>query len=361
MPAYKDEKTKKWYCQFYIKDWTGKNRHIVKRGFDKKSEALKYEVDYKSNYIATNDVTFSTLVVKYLENYKLNNRASSTQTIEGRLDKITPYFGKMKLSEITPDKIIEWTQTMNKEGLSASYLKTIMTTFGATFNFARIIYGYKDNPLKHIKPPKVSKHETMKIWTPDQYNLFIGQVKNEEYRLAFDILFYTGCRVGECLALCPSDILPNKAIQITKTIMTLHNPLRYEIGPTKTYSSRRIVTIPEFLYNNIQVHLKKLYKVIDNEPFFYCRPFALRNQIKKISEAMDLPRIRIHDFRHSHASLLIDMGANVLLIAQRLGHQNPQITLKVYAHLFPDKQETIASALNQFSVKPVQTIDTIAP
>lgn len=55
------------------------------------------------------------------------------------------------------------------------------------------------------------------------------------------------------------------------------------------------------------------------------------------------------------------MGANVLLIAQRLGHQNPQITLKVYAHLFPDKQETIASALNQFSVKPVQTIDTIAP
>ena len=93
-----------------------------------------------------------------------------------------------------------------------------MTTFGATFNFARIIYGYKDNPLKHIKPPKVSKHETMKIWTPDQYNLFIGQVKNEEYRLAFDILFYTGCRVGECLALCPSDILPNKAIQITKTI-----------------------------------------------------------------------------------------------------------------------------------------------
>ena len=141
MPAYKDEKTKKWYCQFYIKDWTGKNRHIVKRGFDKKSEALKYEVDYKSNYIATNDVTFSTLVVKYLENYKLNNRASSTQTIEGRLDKITPYFGKMKLSEITPDKIIEWTQTMNKEGLSASYLKTIMTTFGATFNFARIIYG----------------------------------------------------------------------------------------------------------------------------------------------------------------------------------------------------------------------------
>ncbi|MFR9140937.1 MAG: tyrosine-type recombinase/integrase [Phascolarctobacterium faecium] len=76
---------------------------------------------------------------------------------------------------------------------------------------------------------------------------------------------------------------------------------------------------------------------------------------------MDLPRIRIHDFRHSHASLLIDMGANVLLIAQRLGHQNPQITLKVYAHLFPDKQETIASALNQFSVKPVQTIDTIAP
>lgn len=149
---------------------------------------------------------------------------------------------------------------------------------------------------------------------------------------------------AELLALTPADILPDKSITITKNYAKLKGDELFLIP--KTSRGNRTVTIPEFLYDDIQEYISKLYGIQKKDRIFYFTKSALEKDIKRAAEKAGLPEIRVHDLRHSHASLLINMGFDIFEISRRLGHESVKTTMDTYGHLYPDKAQKLASELN---------------
>lgn len=189
------------------------------------------------------------------------------------------------------------------------------------------------------------KADEMNIWTQEEYEKFSGVIQKSSVKLAFDVLFYTGMRSGELLALTPADILPSKRIDINKNYAKIKGQEMF-LTP-KTAKGKRSISIPDFLYDDIESYISNLYGIEDNDRIFYFTKSALEKEIKRVAEKAELAPIRVHDLRHSHASMLIEMGFDALEIAERLGHESVKTTLDTYSHLYPDKDKQLASKLNK--------------
>ena len=179
-----------------------------------------------------------------------------------------------------------------------------------------------------------------------KYEQFSNAIQKSSVKLAFDVLFYTGMREGELLALTPADILPSKRIDINKNYARIKGEELFLVP--KTPKAKRSISIPDFLYNDIQAYISKLYGIEKGDRIFYFTKSALDKEIKRVAEKAELPPIRVHDLRHSHASMLVEIGFSPLEIANRLGHESVKTTLDTYSHLYPDKDQHLADRLNQF-------------
>lgn len=153
-------------------------------------------------------------------------------------------------------------------------------------------------------------------------------------------------REGELLALTLNDIdFQAKQIHINKTYYRITG--KDLINPPKTDDSERAVDIPDFLVEEIREYVSHLYKPDLGERLFNKRPQYIRSVLKDRAQKAAVKEIRVHDIRHTHASLLINLGANPVLVAERLGHESPDITLKTYAHLFPHQQAEIVAKIKK--------------
>lgn len=356
MPAYKytlkDGKTIRWYAAFNYTDWTGQNKHTCKRGFKTQREAKEYERSILDQEKNTSDILFSSLVENYLEDMSHRLKPTTMENkrfiIEG---KLLPYFGRLKVCDIDTIKIRKWQNELisyrGEDGkpFSQTYLKTINNQLSALMNYAVSHYRLSFNPCKAAGSMGKSKAEEMNIWTQAQYEQFSGAIQKSSVKLAFDVLFYTGMRSGELLALTPADILPSKRIDINKNYAKIKGEELF-LEP-KTPKAKRCISIPDFLYEDIQEYIGKLYGIGKGDRIFYFTKSALDKEIKRIAAKAGLPIIRVHDLRHSHASMLIEMGFSPLEIAERLGHESVKTTLDTYSHLYPDKDEKLANELNK--------------
>lgn len=356
MPAYKytlkDGKTTKWYANFYYTDWTGEKKHVCKRGFKTQREAKEYERSFFDQQKNSNNILFSSLVENYMED--MAHRLKPT-TIENKRNiiegKLLPYFSRLKVCDIDTIKVRKWQNELisyrdaDGKPYSQTYLKTMNNQLSAIMNYAVKHYGLASNPCQAAGSIGRSKAGEMKIWTQEEYERFSTQIMKSALKLAFDILFYTGIRSGELLALTPADILPDKRISVTKNFATLKG--QWLLMEPKTPKSRRTLAIPDFLYDDIQAYIKKLYGIAPDDRIFYFTKSALEKEIKRGAEKAGLEPIRVHDLRHSHASMLIEMGFDALEISERLGHESVKTTLDTYSHLYPDKDQKLAGALNK--------------
>lgn len=357
MPVYKytlkDKKTTLWYANFYYTDWTGNRKHVCKRGFKTQREAKEYERNFLDKLITSSDIPFEALVENYMQD--MSHRLKPT-TIENKrfliYSKVIPFFGKKKICDIDTILIRKWQNELiafrDEEGVpySQTYLKTINNQMSALMNYAVSHYGLKVNPVRNAGTIGKSRAEEMNIWTQEQYEQFAKVITKSSVRLAFDILFYTGMRSGEMLALTPEDILESKRINICKNFAKVNGEELF-LEP-KTPKSKRCISIPDFLYNDIRKYISSLYGIEPTDRIFYFTKSALEKEITRNSAAAGLDRIRVHDLRHSHASMLIHMGFDILEISNRLGHESVKTTLDTYAHLYPDKDLKLADALNAF-------------
>ena len=226
MPAYKytlkNGKTM-WYAAFNYTDWTGQNRHTCKRGFKTQREAKEYERSFLDQEKNTSDILFSSLVENYLEDMTHRLKPTTMENerfiIEG---KLLPYFGRLKVCDIDTIKIRKWQNELisyrgeNGKPFSQTYLKTVSNQLSALMNYAVMHYNLAFNPCKAAGSMGKSKADEMHIWTQEQYEQFSGAIQKSSIKLAFDMLFYTGMRSGELLALTPADILPTKRVDINK-------------------------------------------------------------------------------------------------------------------------------------------------
>ena len=347
MKAEKDKKTGKWLIQYRYTDWQGKRRKSTKRGFATKREAEEWLRNFLITQKADFDMKFEDFWKMYCADMETRLREHTMRTKKYIVElKILPYFGNKRVNDITAADIRQWQNELIKMGYSPTYLKTINNQLSAIFNYAVRYYDLKSNPCVKAGSMGKSKAEEMDFWTGEEFRKFIDSVMNKRLSyMAFMTLYWTGMRLGELLALNPKDVdLEKRTISITKSYQRLGK--KDVITPPKTPKSKRVITIPEFLAADIKDYMDSLYDLQENDRLFPITKYYLEHEMQRGIKESGVKRIRVHDLRHSHASMLIELGFSPLEIANRLGHEKVETTLNTYAHLYPNKQTKLAERLD---------------
>ena len=355
MPVYKDEKRKTWYVSACYKDWTGALRRKVKRGFKKERDAKAWEHDFALQQCKTCDMPLKALSELYFKDMASRIKESTIETKKSIFEAhILPYLGKLPVNEISPAAIRSWQSELmsatkkNKAGekvpkYSQPYLRTIHAQMTAIMNYAVKYYSLDKNPCLAAGSMGKKRTHEMCFWTDEQFNKAIEYCTNPAKKLALKIMFWCGLRVGECLALRPVDIRDG-SIRVNKTFVR-KNGEDSKTGP-KTDNSFRMVTVPDFLLADIEDYTSRLYGLQPEDRILYFGKGTLNRELDRIAKAAGLPRIRIHDLRHSHAAVLIDMGYSISAVARRLG-DTEETVMSTYAHLYPTIQDKIVGDLEK--------------
>ena len=269
MPVYKDAERGSWYCQFYYEDWTGKRKKKYKRGFRTKKEAQDYESEFKRVANADMDMSVASFVDIYFKDkdgeLKERSKRNKKYMIQSH---VIPYLGEKKMNEITPADIIAWQNEIRNKNFSESYQRMLQNQVTALFTHAQKIYNLWNNPCKKVKKIGRSDVKRLEFWTYEEYQKFIATFeKGSRSYLMFQLLFWTGMREGEMLALSMEDIdLENCQIHITKTYYRMNRT--DIITEPKTDNSVRTIEIPVFLVNEIKDYWNRLYQYPKNERLF---------------------------------------------------------------------------------------------
>ena len=228
---------------------------------------------------------------------------------------------------------------------SQTYLKTLHNQLSAIFNHAVRFYDLRANPASKAGNMGNEERREMLFWTKEEYQKFAAETMDKPVSYyAFEMLYWCGIREGELLALTPADFdFQNSTVRINKSYQRLHG--EDVITSPKTRKSNRTIKMPRFLCEEIQDYLGMLYGLKKKDRIFTVTKSYLHHEMDRGSKAAGVKRIRIHDLRHSHISLLIDMGFSAVAIADRVGHESIEITYR-YAHLFPSKQSEMAKKLD---------------
>ena len=292
-------------------------------------------------------ILFKNFVEIYLESMEHRIKENTLMTKQNIFyHHIVPYLGEMKLDEITPKDIIHWQdQVMKDNNYKQTYLKTILNQLSALFNYAVRFYGLKSNPARLAGNMGKEEVSEMKFWTKEEYLTFSRAIMNkEESYHAFEILYWCGIRLGELLALTAEDFdFEKKTLRINKSYQRIKG--KDVITTPKARKSNRVLTLPDFLAEEMQDYISRLpYLKVDGRIFTITKS-GLHHEIDRGCRETGVKRIRVHDLRHSHVSMLIEMGFSAVDIANRVGHESVKVTYR-YAHMFPNKDLMIAKKLN---------------
>ena len=300
MPTYKDEKTGTWYCKFYYTDWQGNKKQKLKRGFKLQREAKDWERLFLEELAKSPDITFEALYRKY-KLFK-ENRVRPT-TLETQCNAIEhhalPFFRDLIVSAITPAEVAAWQNELLSKGFSASFTRQINAYLRMVFKYAVDYLGLRNNPVN----TQICKAEKGNIdfWTPGEYRIFSDHIKdNIELYTAFEILYYTGMRKGELLALTLEDInFSEKTISINKTLAYVKG--EYIFQPPKTEKSKRTIDAPNFLLEEIKAYIARIYDPRPDQRLFNRSRVWLGQAITYACEELtEVKPIRVHDLRHPY-------------------------------------------------------------
>lgn len=338
----------KWFVQFSYLDWTGKRVRTTKRGFKTKKEAQEYYTNYMVMKSGELNMLFGDFVEIYINDMKSRIRENTMTTKEYIINlKILPYFRDKKINEITVSDVRQWQASLLESGYKDTYLNTVNTQLSSIFNYACKYYSLKENPCRIAGSIGKSHANEMQIYTREQFEKFSDCLMNKRISwMGFQVLYYTGVRIGELLALQVGDVdFDKRVLTINKSLQRLKK--RDVITEPKTPRSNRKINLPEFLLIDLQDYINSMGGVKKSDRLFPATKHFFENEKSRAVKESGLPCIRLHDFRHSHASLLIELGFSPIAVAERLGHEKVSTTLNTYGHLFPNKQAGMAEKLNE--------------
>ncbi|MGL4362198.1 MAG: site-specific integrase [Cellulosilyticaceae bacterium] len=353
MAVKKDDVGGKWY--FYGKYYTlqGDLKQYKKRGFATKSIAKQEEQVFllaQKEYIPR--VSLNELYEEFIA-YSYGRKKETTVNKDIQIYRlhIVDYFGSKAYKNISVKDIIRWQNDLLRvKKLTPANINSITKTFNKLFGYAAKVYGYTGNPIRMAGRLKETKF-TYVTWDESQFLLFYKQIEEQRYRVAFRVLYFTGIRRGELLALTWNDF-DGSSLTISKTCS--HVTGGYVITDPKTHNSNRTVTLDQTTLDMLVQYKESIQNndgFNDNWYIFgYSVPMpfnALGRMKDKCSKQANLPSMRIHDFRHSHISLLINNNIPLPAIASRAGDTIDTI-IKTYAHLFEKSNQELMDFLNQY-------------
>lgn len=357
---YKDVKRDTYYFRITYYDKFNKRNEIKRSGFAQRKQAVKKcneFMDELEEIGKINNLPFNDLALEYLDWYSARRKSSSVKSLKTHIDNhLIPYFGRGDVFLLDTQDIMKFQNKKVKGGFSGDYLQKMHVYLVSILNHAMKFHGLTQNVASLVGNFEIQTHKRLNYWTLEQYEVFYSFLPNIEQRAFFKTLFYSGMRKGELRALTWEDInFTENYISINKA--DYHG----EVTTPKTKASIREVYMPQHVMDTLH-EFKEWYK--ENKIFkegyvlfgnFY-KAFSeslidrwYNKAYKTMDEALDdndkIPRIVLHEWRHSHASLLVNLGANVMIIAQRLGHSDTTEVYNRYGHLYPSTQKEIVKLL----------------
>lgn len=350
-----------WFVDLAYKDLLGKRHRYHSKKFATRREAKNHEAEYKmkiKNQNEFTDLTFKDLIQEHYQYQQDKVKVTTLSNYRNMMVYLEP-LENIKLESFNIRHFEMWRQFMNSNPISTrykngvyKYLKTLMN-FGTKWYDINFVKVY--NKMTNFTNPNERKKE-MLFYTLDEFQRFLSVETNLKFRCAFQTLFYCGLRNGELRGLTWNDIDFNRStLTVNKNIVKVPDPKTgkpYTVTSPKTSSSYRTIPIPNFL-------LKDLSDLYNDDANYYgfkdswyvfgnIDPLAATTLLDRKTKNAFMARvkdIRIHDFRHSYASLLIDSGANITLVAKYLGHSKIDETLNTYSHMYQNRLDTIVNII----------------
>lgn len=374
MPINKIDKKKNGLQGYRVRvnytDASGKARQIERTAYGlAEANALEQSLisEYKEKRTASSRLTVRELFEQYEEYHSHETRRTSHDSAMKNLRlRVLPTMSDYRLDRLTQPVLAKWKNDLAAdEKISITTKRNAYKVFTAMLNYAVKMEYLAKNPLASLgnfkAPETIEKPaDTLHYYTPEEFCKYIAQAREKAvtvidwgYYVFFSIAFYTGARKGEINALKWSDIDGN-ILHIRRSIAQKLKGGDVETPP-KNKSSYRDLQIPEPLMKILAEHKQRQKDAARNfsENYRICggeqplRDTSIENHNKMFSTAAGLPHIRIHDFRHTHASLLVNEGINIQEIARRLGHSDVQMTWNTYSHLYPREEERAVEILNR--------------
>lgn len=295
MPVYKDEERGTWYVRCYYEDFTGKKKQIKKRGFKLQREAKEWEADFIRKQKGSTDMTFQSIYEIYLDDMSHRCRQS---TIDGKkqvFEKlILPYFKDQPVNKITPKDIRSWQNELIKKDYSNSYLDRIQNMVTALFNYAVDYFNLSENPCH--KAGRMGKREVVvNFWTKEEFDRILAAMEDDPTaHVSFSLLYYSGIRFGEFLALTMQDFdFQNNTLDINKSLQRIKR--QDVITPPKTPKSIRNIIIPDFVMNEVKDYIASIYDLGETDRVFPFTKSYINNAMERACKKSGVKKIRIHD------------------------------------------------------------------
>lgn len=340
MPTYYDEKRKSWYVKYSAKDpVTGKRKQIMKRGFPKQSVAKAWEAEQIVSAPAHTSATFMDM---FEENLKfLNSSKTSADMKRSWIEKHFPYCNE-PIEKISKPMLIEWRNSLEDSRLAVRTRNRGLGYIKSVFAYANSIYNVPNNGsvIRSYKLKKDDKKE-MGTWTPQEFQKFLECVDGDYYKAFFLFMYWCGTRRGEGMAVCKDDFDGNK--------VHIHRQIKHHCNgftDLKTGTSERTISIDKKTYEYLLPFIESAC------PFVFGGERSLpitsiQKHFTKAIEKSGVKPIRLHDLRHSHASLLIAAGVPIIAVSKRLGHSSVKITLDVYSHLLERTENEMLNTIDE--------------
>lgn len=369
MPVYKSNKPTKDGRKFYYKiSYTvdGKRAQIVSKNYKTKKEAEKEEANklLELNKVPRSAITYNQVARVFLAEKKSRLKSQSYDRLETMLNHFLVTVGDVPINQLTLAKYQQALSvidsfTYHGKPLKNSYKNKLIRTFKQLISFAEKRYDLTTNIPNKIDNYTNEQKEEMQFLTYDEFNSFLSVIDDETYRAFFICLYFMGLRCGEANGLQWENVdLTNNTLSVKQTVNTKKKMADgYEITTPKTKSSYRTLPMPQIVSNaflglydkqvahpdySLQRFVFGFYKPIPESTLQ-----KVKNSYFKVA---GMPPIRIHDFRHSCASYLINNGATPLLVSKWLGHSNVSMTLNTYSHLWKNELTDIVNLINSRTI-----------
>lgn len=364
MAVYKSKRItksgKKYFFRVKYKDIFGVIHDHTSRKFSTREEAVNEEALFRVQ-IGKQEINTSSVTIKQVYNEMIFEKQNVVKKLTMRkefdLYKHLKRYENIKINKIDKKVCLEIKNNLSKENLSINYknkiiglLKRIILYSSRNYNTSESAIKFLDN-FKNVNSVK----KEIDFFTYEEYKKFDSVIDDHKWHTFFETLYFMGLRKGECQALNWNDIdFEKKMLRINKTLTTKITGIDYCITSPKTSSSNRILPIPDCLINDLKIMYKEAsqYKDFDKNWFIFgntspIKDTNIQNKKNIYCKLANLKQIRIHDFRHSCASLLINQGASIILVSKYLGHSDVKMTLNTYTHMYKSELERITETLNK--------------
>ncbi|SFX78233.1 Site-specific recombinase XerD [Thermoactinomyces sp. DSM 45891] len=362
MKGYFRKRGVKWSFTIDLgKDPQGKRKQKSVSGFKTKKEAQKACAELiaqieNGGYKEPSKITLGEFITEYMENHvKHEVRPSTFQNQLGTTNQnIIPNLGSLQLQHMTPLIVQEFYTKMLNQGYKASYIRVVHAILSKALKRAFEWDMIPKNISSVLKPPRIPSR-SIHVWDMETVNQFLSFTKDRELYIIYVLATYTGMRKGEILGLRWDDCdLKNGRVNVNQTLSLVNNKLVFQ--DPKTKGSKRTIPLPEFALHCLKKHklqqnqqklqLGSAYQdhdlVISSNNGEPLPPYIVNYDFKKMLQKASLPKIRFHDLRHSHATILLKIGENPKVVSERLGHTTIGMTLDTYSHVLPDMQKSLA-------------------